>query len=65
LFWWKHEHSIDGFFIHPHIHCVVLGAGIAKDGSRWIAPRKNSFFLPVIPDPFETGLLGDIDRPAI
>ncbi|MGO9970085.1 MAG: transposase [Bryobacteraceae bacterium] len=33
--------------IHPHIHCVVPGGGISQDGSRWIAPRKNSFFLPV------------------
>jgi len=33
--------------IHPHIHCVVPGGGISKDGSCWIAPRKKSFFLPV------------------
>jgi hypothetical protein len=33
--------------IHPHIHCVVPGGGISKDGSRWIACRKKSFFLPV------------------
>ena len=33
--------------IHPHIHCVVPGGGISQDGSRWIAPRKKSFFLPV------------------
>jgi len=33
--------------IHPHIHCVVPGGGISHDGSRWIAPRKKSFFLPV------------------
>ena len=32
--------------IHPHVHCVVPGGGISKDGSRWIACRK-SFFLPV------------------
>jgi len=32
--------------IHPHLHCVVPGGGISKDGSRWIACRK-SFFLPV------------------
>jgi hypothetical protein len=29
------------------IHCVVSGGGISKDGSRWISPRKKSFFLPV------------------
>jgi hypothetical protein len=33
--------------IHPHIHCVVPGGGISKDGSRWIACRKKSYFLPV------------------
>jgi hypothetical protein len=26
---------------------VVPGGGISKDSSRWIAPRKKSFFLPV------------------
>jgi hypothetical protein len=33
--------------IHPHIHCVVPGGGVSQDGSRWIAPSKKSFFLPV------------------
>jgi hypothetical protein len=32
--------------IHPHIHCVVPGGGIAPDGARWIASR-SAFFLPV------------------
>ena len=32
--------------LHPHVHCVVLGGGIALDGSRWIACRSG-FFLPV------------------
>lgn len=32
--------------LHPHIHCVVPGGGIAPDGARWIASSK-SFFLPV------------------
>jgi hypothetical protein len=31
---------------HPHVHCVVPGGGLAPDGERWIACRKN-FFLPV------------------
>ena len=26
---------------HPHLHCVVPGGGIAPDGSRWIACRKD------------------------
>jgi hypothetical protein len=32
--------------LHPHIHCVVPGGGIAPDGARWIATGR-SFFLPV------------------
>jgi hypothetical protein len=32
--------------IHPHIHCVAPGGGIAPDGARWIA-SGSSFFLPV------------------
>jgi hypothetical protein len=33
--------------LHPHLHCVVPGGGISPDGSRWVACRKSSFFLPV------------------
>ena len=32
--------------LHPHLHCVVPGGGISPDGARWIACRKDSFFLP-------------------
>jgi len=32
--------------IHPHLHCVVPGGGIAVDGSRWLSCRPG-FFLPV------------------
>ncbi|MBZ9937014.1 IS91 family transposase [Mesorhizobium sp. BR1-1-16] len=31
---------------HPHVHMIVPGGGIAKDGSRWIASRP-AFLLPV------------------
>jgi len=31
---------------HPHLHCVVTGGGLSRDGTRWIAARE-SFFLPV------------------
>ena len=31
---------------HPHIHCIVPGGGISRDGTRWIACRPG-FFLPV------------------
>ena len=32
--------------LHPHVHCVVTGGGLADDGDRWIAGRER-FFLPV------------------
>jgi DNA-directed RNA polymerase subunit RPC12/RpoP len=31
---------------HPHLHCVVPGGGLSRDGARWIA-CKPGFFLPV------------------
>jgi hypothetical protein len=33
--------------LHPHLHCVVPGGGISRDGSHWIGCKKKSFFLPV------------------
>ena len=33
---------------HPHVHCVVPGGGLSRDGTRWIAGRPN-FFLAVKP----------------
>jgi putative transposase/transposase-like zinc-binding protein len=32
--------------LHPHLHCIVPGGGVSPDGVRWIACRKQSFFLP-------------------
>jgi Putative transposase len=32
---------------HPHVHMIVPGGGLSKDGKRWIATRPN-FFLPVL-----------------
>jgi hypothetical protein len=32
---------------HPHLHCVVPGGGISRDGSRWVSCRRRRFFLPV------------------
>jgi Putative transposase. len=32
--------------LHPHLHCVVPGGGIAPDGCRWVSCRPG-FFLPV------------------
>jgi hypothetical protein len=31
---------------HPHVHCVVPGGGLARDGSRWVAASPR-FFLPI------------------
>ena len=32
---------------HPHLHMIVPGGGISRDGQRWIACPAN-FFLPVL-----------------
>lgn len=31
---------------HPHVHMIVPGGGIARDGTRWISSR-TAFLLPV------------------
>jgi hypothetical protein len=31
---------------HPHLHCVVTGGGLSKDGQRFISKRR-AFLLPV------------------
>jgi len=31
---------------HPHVHMIVPGGGVARDGERWINPRP-AFLLPV------------------
>jgi hypothetical protein len=31
---------------HPHVHMIVQGGGISRDGTRWVACRPG-FFLPV------------------
>lgn len=33
--------------LHPHVHCVVPGGGLAIHRRAWIGVRKPSFFLPV------------------
>lgn len=33
---------------HPHVHCVVPGGGLSRDGQRWVS-CKPGFFLPVKP----------------
>lgn len=36
---------------HPHLHCIVTGGGMSKDGTRWIRPKKSNsrkaFFIHV------------------
>jgi hypothetical protein len=31
---------------HPHVHMIVPGGGISRDGNKWVACRPG-FFLPV------------------
>lgn len=31
---------------HPHVHCVVPGGGLSRDGSTWVSCRSG-YFLPV------------------
>lgn len=31
---------------HPHVHCVVTGGGLKRDGTRWVA-AKRKFLFPV------------------
>jgi hypothetical protein len=31
---------------HPHVHCLVSGGGISKDGSTW-HPARRTFLLPI------------------
>jgi hypothetical protein len=31
---------------HPHVHMIVPGGGISRDGTHWVSCRPN-FFLPV------------------
>jgi hypothetical protein len=31
---------------HPHLHCVIPGGGLSRDGTRWV-PCRPGFFLPV------------------
>ena len=32
---------------HPHLHCVVPGGGVSRDGLAWKDPPRRGFFLPV------------------
>jgi hypothetical protein len=49
--------------LHPHLHCVVTGGGLALDGSRWIACRPD-YLLPVrvLGEVFRGKFLGALRR---
>lgn len=36
---------------HPHLHCIVTGGGLSKDGKEWVLPKKTTeerdFFIHV------------------
>jgi hypothetical protein len=32
---------------HVHLHCIVTGGGLSRDGTRWIASHKQGFLFPV------------------
>jgi hypothetical protein len=32
--------------LHPHVHCIVTGGGLALDGTRWVDSRRK-FLFPV------------------
>lgn len=49
--------------LHPHLHCIVPGGGLAPDGQRWVACRPG-FFLPVrvLSSLFRRLFLEDLER---
>ena len=30
---------------HPHLHCIVTGGGLARDGARWV-PARGTYLFP-------------------
>jgi hypothetical protein len=30
--------------LHPHLHCIVTGGGLTRDGARWKRARRNYLF---------------------
>jgi len=32
--------------LHPHVHCIVTGGGLARDQSQWV-PAPRDFLFPV------------------
>jgi hypothetical protein len=50
--------------LHPHLHCVVAGGGLAPEKDRWVACRSERFFLPVrvLSAVFRGKFLAHLDR---
>jgi len=32
---------------HPHLHCIVTGGALSRDGRRWRSPKQRKFLFPV------------------
>ena len=32
---------------HPHLHCIVTGGALSRDGQRWRCPKQRKFLFPV------------------
>jgi len=32
---------------HPHLHCIVSGGALSRDGRRWRSPKQRKFLFPV------------------
>jgi predicted Zn-ribbon and HTH transcriptional regulator len=53
---------------HPHLHCIVTGGGLTKDGQQWVYPNKmtpnKDFFIHVniIADLFKKKLLAYVKQ---
>jgi hypothetical protein len=33
--------------LHPHLHCIVTGGALSRDGKRWRSPKQRKFLFPV------------------
>jgi len=31
-------------WLHPHVHCIVTGGGLSKDGQRWVSTSRDYLF---------------------
>lgn len=53
---------------HPHVHCIVTGGGLSRDGKAWKGPRRPDFLFPVkvmgalFAGKFLAGLRGAFER---